>query len=220
MSFSDQAIEETVNFVKSQTTGEGTGHDWFHIQRVWQMACYIHSQQGEGDLFIVQMTALLHDLADEKLGDEEAGLEKIAYFLEGLSQSKMEQILANVQSISYHKQLVQESLSVESQIVQDADRLDAMGAIGIARAFTYGGSLGQAIWDPASDPRLQDDPSDLTPTTINHFYQKLLLLKDQMNTEIGQALAQDRHQFMLTYLDQFYQELDRAEDLEAPEAPD
>ena len=191
MSFSDQAIEETVNFVKSQTFGEGTGHDWFHIQRVWQTACYIHSQEGEGDLFIVQMTALLHDLADEKLGDEEAGLEKIAYFLEGLglSQSKMEQILACVQSISYHKQLAQESLSVEEQIVQDADRLDAMGAIGIARAFTYGGSLGQVIWDPASDPRLQDDSGDLAKATINHFYQKLLLLKDQMNTETGQALA-------------------------------
>ena len=146
-------------------------------------------------------------------------MEKIAYFLEGLglSQSKMEQILANVQSISYHKQLDQESLSVEEQIVQDADRLDAMGAIGIARAFTYGGNLGQAIWDPASDPRLQDEPGDLAKTTINHFYQKLLLLKDQMNTETGQALAQDRHQFMLTYLDQFYQELDRAEDLETPD---
>jgi uncharacterized protein len=200
--------------VKETLLGAEGGHDWYHIERVWNTARYIREKEGSGDLLIIELAALLHDISDAKFngGDEEEGSRIAREFLEklGLDQVKVEHIQSIIKHVSYKGGFAQDQISsMEFQIVQDADRLDAIGAIGIARAFNYGGFMNRPIHNPEMSLREYNDSkayygSD-TPT-INHFYEKLLKLKDLMNTSSGKALAEERHAYMLRYLDQFYRE--------------
>ncbi|MCB9335938.1 MAG: HD domain-containing protein [Flavobacteriales bacterium] len=206
-------IQQTIDFVKSFHQNEATGHDWFHIQRVNNLAKQIVNKEG-GDLFRVEMTALLHDVSDYKLngGDESRGMQKIKTFLEEISvgADTIQLILKDIENISYKGAHVeQKTLSKEGQIVQDADRIDALGAIGIARTFAYGGNKNRMIYNPEQKPVMHthfENYKKSTAPTINHFYEKLLLLKDRMHTETAKQIAEERHQFMLHFLEQFYKE--------------
>ena len=209
----DSAIEKTIEFVKETLAGAEAGHDWFHIERVYKTALHINAAE-KGDLLIVTLAALLHDIADSKFnnGDEEIGPALAGNFMAGINIS--EEVIIHVQQIirnlSYKASLGKVSFhSKELDIVQDADRLDAIGAIGIARAFTYGGFKNRVMYDPEITPDLTMDKetykNSSTPT-INHFYEKLLRLKDLMRTDKGKELAAQRHEFMLSYLSQFYAE--------------
>ena len=209
----DRIIESTINYVKETLAGAEAGHDWFHIQRVYQTALTINAAEC-GNLLIVSLAALLHDIADSKFnnGDEEIGPQLAKEFMEG-QQVPVEVILPVCQiikNLSYKTSLGRVTFqSLELDIVQDADRLDAIGAIGIARAFTYGGYKNRLLYDPATPPDLNMDKEaykNSTAPTINHFYEKLLCLKDLMKTTSGLKMAAERHQFMLTYLDHFYKE--------------
>lgn len=209
----DATIEQTIRFVKNTLASAEAGHDWFHIERVYKTALNMNVQEN-GDLLTVSLAALLHDIADSKFndGDEEIGPVTAGNFLSGLNVSP--EVILHVQQIirnmSYKSSLSGVTFqSIELDIVQDADRLDAIGAIGIARAFTYGGYKNRTMYDPAipSAPnQTKEEYKNSTAPTINHFYEKLLLLKDLMKTTAGRALAQQRHDFMLLYLDQFYAE--------------
>jgi uncharacterized protein len=206
-------IEQTTDFVKETLTGAEGGHDWWHIYRVWKLARHI-AETETADLFIVELGALLHDIADAKFhnGDEEAGPHLAREYLGSLDVDEavithVEQIIANI-SFKGGKQN-QRFRSPELDVIQDADRLDAMGAIGIARAFNYGGYKNREIYNPGIRPDMhmtKDEYKNSTAPTINHFYEKLLLLKDRMNTRTGKALAEHRHTFMKQYLDQFFME--------------
>lgn len=211
----DRIITKTIGFVKETLEGAEAGHDWFHIERVYKTALNINAQEN-GDLLVVSLAALLHDIADSKFnnGDEEIGPHLAGIFLQGLDIPA--ELILHVQQVirnlSYKASLGKVDFhSRELDIVQDADRLDAMGAIGIARAFTYGGYKNRVMYDPAI-PAIPDQDKEAyknsTAPTINHFYEKLLLLKDLMKTGSGKALAAQRHEFMLLYLDQFYAEWD------------
>jgi len=211
-----QLIKSTVNFVKKTLEGAEGGHDWFHIERVHKNAMLI--AQGENvDLFIVELGALLHDIADAKFydGDESIGPKKATDFLrdEGVDESVILHIENIIRYVSFKSSLDTDKKdkfdSQELQVIQDADRLDAIGAIGIARTFNYGGFKNRTLYDPDIDPLVDQDKETYKNSkapTINHFYEKLLLLKDKMNTETAQKIAQNRHDFMLGYLDQFYNE--------------
>ena len=209
----DRVIEKTVEFVKKTLAGAEAGHDWFHIERVYKTALNINAAE-KGDLLTVTLAALLHDIADSKFnnGDEEIGPQLAGTFMAGINIS--EEVILHVQQIirnlSYKASLGTVSFhSKELDIVQDADRLDAIGAIGIARAFTYGGFKNRVMYDPEIMPDLTMDKEtykNSAAPTINHFYEKLLRLKDLMKTTKGKELAVQRHQFMLGYLDQFYAE--------------
>ncbi len=210
-------IEQTVSFVKQQLQNAEAGHDWFHIERVYRLANRIGEEEG-ADLFIVSLGALLHDIADSKFhnGDEEIGPKLARDFLTSLELENqiIEQVIDIVSGISFKNTLgreVQASQSPEYKIVQDADRLDAIGAVGIARAFNYGGYKNRPFYDPAITPE-QDMSKERYKSakspTINHFYEKLLLLKDKMNTATAKQLAEQRHQYMLEFLDQFFAEWD------------
>ncbi|MFY0254825.1 HD domain-containing protein [Chitinophaga sp. 30R24] len=213
MTAHEQIIDTTVAYVKKELEGAEGGHDWWHIYRVWQQARQIAARET-ANLLVVELGALLHDIADAKFhqGDENIGPAKAAAFLESIQVSPA--ITAHVVDIIRHisfKGGHQEKTfySIELGIVQDADRLDAMGAVGIARTFNYGGFKHRAIYDPAIAPDLhmtKEAYKNSTAPTINHFYEKLLLLKDRMNTATGKALAQERHAFMELFLDRFYQE--------------
>lgn len=206
-------IEQTINFVKITLANAETGHDWFHIERVYKTAQTVNNIE-KGDQLVVELAALLHDIADSKFnnGDEEIGPRKAGDFLKEIGVS--DEIILHVQQIirnlSYKASLSTITFkSKELDIVQDADRLDAIGAIGIARAFTYGGYKNRVLYDPAIPTNLnmsKEEYKNTTAPTINHFYEKLLLLKDLMKTEAGKQMAQQRHEFMLSYLDQFYAE--------------
>lgn len=204
-------LENTRRFVKGISDGEASGHDWWHIVRVTKTALTI-GRVEKADLFIVEMGALLHDVADEKLNTSEAeGLAKLTTFLEGqsLPTDVQEELLILIQGISYKGGHNQGKLSLEGQVVQDADRLDAIGAIGIARTMAYSGNKGRLIHNPNMKPRENlslEDYRKGEDTAIMHFYEKLLKLKDLMNTTEGKRLAQGRHEFMETYLEQFYAE--------------
>lgn len=211
---SEAIIENTVNFVKRElVTAEG-GHDWWHIFRVWQNAKHITAEERGVDPLVVELGALLHDIADAKFhdGDEEIGPKTAKKFLEslGLEAETIEHVVNIVRHISFKGNLeTQKWSSPELSVVQDADRLDALGAIGIARAFNYAGHKGRVIYDPGIKPNpnmTKEEYKNSTAPTINHFYEKLLLLKDLMNTRTGKRLATDRHQFMEMYLGQFYLE--------------
>lgn len=189
------------------------GHDWWHIYRVWKTAKHIAASE-QVDVFVVELGALLHDIADSKFhnGDETIGPQKAGEWLQSLQVD--EPVITHVQNIISHISFKggnhqQAFRSKELDVVQDADRLDAIGAIGIARAFNYGGFKNRSLYDPAITPNLamsrEEYKSNKAPT-INHFYEKLLLLKDRMNTLTGKALAAERHAFMETYLNQFYKE--------------
>jgi len=209
----DNAIEQTIEFVKNTLAGAEAGHDWFHIERVYKTALSINAVE-KGNLLIVALAALLHDIADSKFnnGDEEIGPRIAGSFMAGIDLS--EDIIIHVQQIirnlSYKASLGTINFnSKELDIVQDADRLDAIGAIGIARAFNYGGYKNRVMYDPEIMPDLNMDKEaykNSAAPTINHFYEKLLRLKELMKTDKGRELAGQRHQFMLTYLDQFYAE--------------
>jgi len=206
-------IEKTIEFVQKTLANAESGHDWFHIERVFKTAQNIN-QQEHGDEQVVAFAALLHDIADPKFnnGDEELGPNLAASFLASIAVDA--DIIAHVkliiQNMSFKNSFDGAGFSSkEMQIVQDADRLDAIGAIGIARAFTYGGFKNRVLYDPAIPPEehlTKESYKNTTAPTINHFYEKLLLLKDLMNTAAGKAIAIERHNFMLLYLDHFYKE--------------
>jgi uncharacterized protein len=209
-------ITNTINFVKKQLKNAEGGHDWFHIERVWKNAKLIASQETGADLLIVELGALLHDIADSKFhnGDETVGPRVALEFLndQQVDHEVTEHVIKIIENISFKGgNEKQKFTSLELDIVQDADRLDALGAIGIARTFNYGGFKNRAIYDPAIKPDLNMDAAAYkksTAPTINHFYEKLLLLKDRMNTATGKRLALQRHKFMEDYLRQFYEEWD------------
>jgi len=209
----DSILEKTTGFVKETLNGAEAGHDWFHIERVYKTALNINAKEN-GDLLVVTLAALLHDIADSKFngGDEEAGPLLAGKFMLGIGipaeiRTHVQLIIKNM---SYKASLgTVDFASKELDIVQDADRLDAIGAIGIARAFTYGGYKNRVMYDPSilSTPdQGKEAYKNSTAPTINHFYEKLLLLKDLMKTPAGQQLASKRHEFMLVYLSQFYEE--------------
>ena len=206
-------IEKTTVFVKETLAGAEAGHDWFHIERVYKTALAINVKE-HGDLLTVALAALLHDIADSKFnnGDEEIGPRVAGEFMQSLNlpAELILQVQLIIKNLSYKASLgTVDFSSRELDIVQDADRLDAIGAIGIARAFTYGGYKNRVLYDPQIPADLnmsKEAYKNSTAPTINHFYEKLLRLKDLMKTEAGKELAQQRHQFMLTYLKQFYQE--------------
>jgi uncharacterized protein len=206
-------IETTIAFVKEKLQGAEAGHDWFHIERVYKNALLIARDDQEADLLVVQLGALLHDIADSKFhnGDEDLGPRIAREFLEQhqVEAEVVDKVVKIIQHISF-KGGVKTAISFrELDIVQDADRLDAIGAIGIARAFNYGGFKNRTIYNPEIEPNLnmsKEEYKNSTAPTINHFYEKLLLLKDRMNTIRGKEIAQERHDFMVKFLDQFYSE--------------
>lgn len=209
----DQKIEETILFVKKTLENAEAGHDWFHIQRVFKTALNINNSI-KADSLVVSLAALLHDIADSKFhgGDESLGPRTARQFLNSIAipLEKIDHVVEIIKNMSFKNSFDSSSYSsVEMNIVQDADRLDAIGAIGIARAFTYGGYKNRVLYDPEIKPELnhtKDSYKTTTAPTINHFYEKLLLLKDGMKTAAGKAMAEKRHQFMLNFLDQFYKE--------------
>jgi len=207
-------IQNTIVFVKETLKDAEGGHDWYHIERVWKTARYIQEQEGKGELETIELAALLHDISDPKFngGDEEKGT-RVAYdFLKSqdLEQGQLDHIREIIRHVSYKGGRTQEQIStIEFQIVQDADRLDAIGAIGIARAFNYGGFRNRPIHDPEKPLQEYDDPEAYHRSdapTINHFYEKLLKLKDLMNTPTGKRMAEERHEYMLGFLRRFYSE--------------
>lgn len=209
-------IEKTKAFVKAELAHAEGGHDWFHIQRVYNNALHICKTESV-NVLVVELAALLHDIADSKFhnGDETIGPIKAREFLfkENVSSEVIEHVVNIIANMSYSKSLEGKIpfASLELQVVQDADRLDALGAIGIARAFNFGGFKNRALYNPDIKPNLNMSKAEYktsTTPTINHFYEKLLLLKDMMNTKTGKALAEKRHKFMLQYLEQFYTEWD------------
>ena len=208
-----QSIEKTIDYVKKTLANAEAGHDWFHIERVFETAKTIN-QQENGNELVVAFAALLHDIADPKFnhGDEELGPNIAASFLESIAVDPeiISHVKLIIQNMSFKNSFDAGGFtSKEMQIVQDADRLDAIGAIGIARAFTYGGFKNRVLYDPAIPPEehlSKESYKNTTAPTINHFYEKLLLLKDLMNTETGKVMATERHNFMLLYLEHFYKE--------------
>ena len=206
-------ISKTIAFVKETLEGAEAGHDWFHIERVFKIAKHINSIE-HGDSLVVSLAALLHDIADSKFngGDEEIGPRIAGEFLQrlDLDAAVIEHVQQIIKNLSFKASLGEITFaSKELDIVQDADRLDAIGAIGIARAFTYGGFKNRVLYDPEIKPVVNQSKEAYKNTvapTINHFYEKLLLLKDLMKTTTGQQMAVERHAFMENYLSQFYAE--------------
>jgi len=208
-------IQNTIAFVKETLKDAEGGHDWFHIERVFRNALLI-SKEEKVDVFVVSLAALLHDIADPKFhnGDENLGPKIATQFLIAQKVPKEigKHVVKIIKNVSFKNSLDDNSkqfTSKELEVVQDADRLDAIGAIGIARCFNYGGFKNRALYDPEIIPNLtmtKEEYKTSTAPTINHFYEKLLLLKDKMNTSSGKKIAENRHQFMETYLQQFYDE--------------
>ena len=210
-----QIINNTILFVKNQLAHAEGGHDWFHIERVYKNALLI-AEEEECDLTVVKLAALLHDIADSKFhgGDETVGPKTARTFLESqnVSEDIILHVIAIIENISFKGGNFEKKFnSKELEIVQDADRLDAIGAIGIARTFNYGGFKNRPLYNPNIQPNLnmsKEEYKNSESPTLNHFYEKLLLLKDKMNTETGKKIAQKRHDFMVTFLSQFYAEWD------------
>lgn len=206
-------IENTVEFVKEKLEGAEAGHDWFHIERVWKLAAKI-AETEDCDREVVALSALLHDIADPKFhnGDETIAPKISREFLESqnVPEETIGKVLFVIENISFkNRSQAPENPPIELKIVQDADRIDAIGAIGIARTFNFGGFKNNPMHDPESKPNLgmsKEEYKKSNGTTINHFYEKLLLLKDLMNTEKGKEMAEERHHYMLNFLDQFYKE--------------
>jgi uncharacterized protein len=209
----NKLIENTVEFVKEKLEGAEAGHDWFHIERVWKLSKKIAETENCNEE-VVELGALLHDIADPKFhnGDETIALKVSREFLESRQapEEVIGQVLFIIKNISFkNRGEVPQDLPVELKIVQDADRIDAIGAIGVARTFNFGGFKNNPMYDPDVEPKLnmpKEEYKKSNGTTINHFYEKLLLLKDLMNTEKGKEIAGERHDFMLKFLDQFYKE--------------
>lgn len=205
-------IERTVDFVKQTLAGAEAGHDWFHIERVWKLSRHLAGKIPCNHM-VVELAALLHDIADAKFheGNEEIGPETATKFLEeeGAAPEIIEQVVYIIRNISFKNRHEVAARPIELQIVQDADRLDAIGAIGIARTFNFGGYKNNPMYDPDVAPNLhlsKELYKKSNGTTINHFYEKLLLLKDMMNTDAAREIAAERHAFMLRFLEEFYKE--------------
>ena len=208
----DEIIHQAEVFVKKQMSNDATGHDWFHVDRVRRNALVICKQENSGDPFIIEIAALLHDIPDDKLNESaETGREKLDTFLKTLSlpEDQTAHIKGIIETISFKGGKGSVLSSAEAEIVQDADRLDAIGAIGIARAFAYGGKKGQPIYDP--EIKIREDMNieeyrNGKSTSIHHFYEKLLNLKDRLNTPAAKELADSRHKMLELFLDEFYKE--------------
>ncbi|MDM5331318.1 HD domain-containing protein [Neobacillus sp. CF12] len=210
----EQIIDQTALYVRNELGEDATGHDWYHVDRVRRTALHICKQEQVGDPFIIEMAALLHDIPDEKLNDTaEAGRNKLDLFFDSIELTKDEKnaIVQIIDSISYKGGRKSELKTIEAKIVQDADRLDAIGAIGIARTFAYGGKKGQPIYNPKINVREEMSLEEYRKgksSSIHHFYEKLLKLKDLLNTETAKEMAEKRHQMMVLFLEQFYLEWD------------
>ncbi|PUB28480.1 uncharacterized protein C8J95_10755 [Elizabethkingia sp. YR214] len=206
-------ISKTIEFVKKKLEGAEAGHDWFHIERVWKLSKKI-AEAEECNIEIVELGALLHDIADPKFhnGDENIGPDTAKAFLESqnVDEDTIEQVIFIIRNISFkNRNEAPKEKPIELQVVQDADRLDAIGAIGIARVFNFGGFKNNPIYIPGEEPKLnlsKEEYKKSNGTSINHFYEKLLLLGDLMNTEKGKEMATVRHQYMENFLQQFYDE--------------
>lgn len=211
--FQNEIIRKTSDYVSQKLAGAEGGHDWWHIYRVWKLTMKIGAEEG-ADLFVVELAALLHDIADPKFhdGDEEIGPKLAKAFLEkqALDVAIIDHVDKIIRNISFKNSFQNAGFrSKELDVVQDADRLDAIGAIGIARAFNYGGFKNRPLYDPGIPPNqalTKEEYINSVSPTINHFYEKLLLLKDLMNTQTGKRMAEDRHRFMEVYLEKFYSE--------------
>ncbi|WP_299318941.1 HD domain-containing protein [uncultured Maribacter sp.] len=214
-----EIVEETILFVKETLQNAEGGHDWFHIHRVFNNSMLIAKDEDDLNLLVVSLGALLHDIADAKFndGDESLGPKMAENFLLSLGVPKrtINHVTNIIKYSSFKASLTDGKMkkklfsSKELKVVQDADRLDAIGAIGIARAFNYGGFKNRTLYDPSIPPNLEMSKEEYKKSeapTLNHFYEKLLLLKDKMNTETGKRLAEERHQYMIDFLEQFYQE--------------
>tara|TARA_R110002072_G_scaffold263929_2_gene422646 strand:- start:3487 stop:4143 length:657 start_codon:yes stop_codon:yes gene_type:complete len=208
-----EIIKKCKDYVQQELKDAEGGHDWWHIQRVWNNALIISEKEG-GHKLIIELAALLHDIADSKFhnGDEEIGPKKAAQFLKSLSlpQSVIDAVDFIIRNISFKGgNFENKESSLELDIVQDADRLDALGAIGIARTFNYGGFKNRPLYDPSIKPNLnlsKEEYKSSKAPTLNHFYEKLFRLKDKMNTKTGRQMAEERHQFMEEYVDKFLEE--------------
>lgn len=206
-------VEKVINEIKQQFEGEATGHDWHHIMRVYNLSKFIQSKEG-GDIETIELAALLHDISDHKFNGgklNEGGIVATEILQRhGASTELIEKVKYIVDNISYKGANVKAEMnSLEGQIVQDADRLDAIGAIGIARTFAYGGSRNQPIYEPDGEIELHDTfeaYANAKTNSINHFYEKLLLLKDRLNTPTGKELGEKRHQIMEDFLKDFHHE--------------
>lgn len=208
-----EIIRRTAEHVRNVLAADSSGHDWFHIERVWNMAKKLAAAEG-ADLYVVELAALLHDIADWKFhgGDETAGPRAADAWMESLSVAPeiREHVCDIIANLSFKGAKVSGTMAtLEGQVVQDADRLDAIGAIGIARAFAYGGHAGRGLYDPAIPPVLHESFAAYKKNdgpTLNHFYEKLLLLKDRLNTSSARQVAQERHDFMQAFVDRFLSE--------------
>tara|TARA_R110002096_G_scaffold435769_1_gene662519 strand:- start:9625 stop:10299 length:675 start_codon:yes stop_codon:yes gene_type:complete len=212
-----EVVSKTAEFVRNKLEGEGSGHDWWHIQRVWNTAKSIASQtSSQVDVFVIELAALLHDIADHKFhdGDITVGPKVAREWLERLEVDEgiIQHVTEIIKDLSFKGAEVATPMkTIEGKIVQDADRLDAIGAIGIARAFAYGGHKSRELYNPEIQPAKHasfEAYKNDNGHTINHFYEKLFLLKDRMNTEIAKNIANERHQFMEEYVDRFLKEWD------------
>ena len=209
-----ELIKETIAFVKNELSSAEGGHDWFHIERVYKNALLISKTETVNKLIVI-LAALLHDIADAKFhnGDESIGPKKTSAFLckMNVNESVIRSVVEIISEMSFKNSIDRQTKkrSIEFQVVQDADRLDAIGAIGIARCFNYGGYKNRKLYDPDIAPNLNMTKEEYKKShapTVNHFYEKLLLLKDQMNTKTAKRIAEERHAFMKSYLKQFYAE--------------
>ncbi|WP_456278689.1 HD domain-containing protein [Bacillus sp. AK128] len=206
-----EVIKHTQDFVRNILENDSSGHDWWHIVRVYNIANEL-AKEEQADLFVVKMSALLHDVADEKLNEsEEIGIKRVSDWLDSchIEQEKKDHILYIIQNMSFKGGNQAPLTSIEGKVVQDADRLDAIGAIGIARTFAYAGTKGDVLHDPTLQVRenmTKEEYRKGKSTPINHFYEKLLKLKDLMNTDSAKRVAEQRHLYMEQYLNQFMKE--------------
>lgn len=206
-------LRRTEQLIRERLAGDSSGHDWWHIDRVRRNAMHI-AREERADLFIVELAALLHDVADWKFhgGDDTAGPRAARDWLTSnqVDPVVIDRVCEIISTVSFKGAgVATEMVTIEGKCVQDGDRLDAIGAVGIARAFAFGGHFGRAMYDPEVPPHLHQSFAEYKSKggpTINHFYEKLLLLKDRMQTSAGRRLATARHEFMERYLEQFYAE--------------
>ena len=206
-------INNTIEFVKQKLQGTESGHDWFHIERVWKISLRIQEKEG-GEKLVIELAALLHDIADLIFynGDETVASKIVNQFLteQKVDQETIAKVVFIIENMSFkNRNEAPENLPLELKIVQDADRLDAIGAIGIARTFNFGGYKNNLMYHPDIEPKLNKSKEDYKKsngTTINHFYEKLLLLKDLLHTKTAKEIAGHRHQLMLQFLEEFYKE--------------
>ncbi|HET8864784.1 MAG TPA: HD domain-containing protein [Gracilimonas sp.] len=215
-----EILSKTEAYVRNKLEGEGSGHDWWHIHRVRNTALKL-GQEEKADLFVVELATLLHDIADHKFhgGDEEIGPATAREWLSNLNtdESVINHVCEIIRDVSFKGAEVETPMkTMEGKVVQDADRLDAIGAIGIARAFAYGGHKGRELHNPNIQPESHDSFDSYKKSagpTVNHFYEKLFLLKDRMNTASGRKLAEQRHQFMKEFVERFLEEWDGNDEL-------